>query len=316
MAPFSTEHGGAVVNAAIALRAYAEVAPGGDGYHLHSEDYDARCDAASPSDLPADGRLDLLRVGVRAIDPGPCAVRTWSDAPTGSGLGSSGSLGVALAAALHAARGNVPGAVELAEEAFHLEAEEALHPGGRQDQYAAALGGWHHFSFASEGVTSRTLAVDREFAAELGRRLLLCHTGTSRVSGTTIARVQDAWRRRDPQVTRALFRMVELADEMAAAIESGDIARVGALLSANWREQQRLDPLMCTETMAALEREMVAAGALGGKAAGAGAGGSMFFVMGDDVTRGVAIAASLGLQVIPVQWSPTGIECQPSESPC
>jgi mevalonate kinase len=59
---------------------------------------------------------------------------------------------------------------------------------------------------------------------------------------------------------------------------------------------------MRTTEMAQLEAAAAKAGALGGKAAGAGAGGCMFFVMRGDA-RGVAATTS----VLPLAWSAEGV---------
>jgi len=76
---------------------------------------------------------------------------------------------------------------------------------------------------------------------------------------------------------------------------AADSARVGELLSENWAHQQALDPRMCTEEMARLERSVTDAGALGGKAAGSGAGGCMFFLGPDDPGPVIEAARALGV---------------------
>src|SRR2546430_159771 len=70
--------------------------------------------------------------------------------------------------------------------------------------------------------------------------------------------------------------------------------------------QQTLDPGMCTPEMARLERALRAAGALGGKAAGAGAGGSMFFITGDDSAPGIAAPRAAGATVLPLRGAAGG----------
>lgn len=306
VAPFADEAGGVVVNAAIALHAHVEVELGGAGYRLRSDDLDDTLEVATVRDLPADGRLDLLKAALRLADPGPCRLRTWSEAPPGSGLGSSGALDVALMAALESTRGATPSPAEVAELGYRLEAIEAGHAGGRQDQYAAAFGGFHRFAFGSTGASVTPLQLDAEFTRALAHHIVLCYTGQSRVSGETIARVMGAFVRRDRAVVEALHQLVRIADRMADALRAGDLAQVAQLLSANWREQQRLDPGMQTHTMARLEAAMHHAGALGGKAAGAGAGGSMFFVV-PDPERAVAAARSCGSRVLSLEWAPLGI---------
>jgi D-glycero-alpha-D-manno-heptose-7-phosphate kinase len=110
-----------------------------------------------------------------------------------------------------------------------------------------------------------------------------------------------------PAVTEALLEMKELAFAMAEALASGDLERVALLLSRNWRCQQALDPGMQTDLMKKLEAAATSAGALGGKAAGAGAGGSMFFVMPDDPAPLIEAAKGLGMTVLPVEWSWEGV---------
>lgn len=304
--PFATDEGGVVVNAAIELRAHAEVIVGGDHYHLRSDDLDDQLDVAEPKEFPRDGRLELLKAALRLSDPGPCHLRTWSEAPPGSGLGSSGALDVALTAVLDAARGDHRTPVEVAEAGYRLETLEAEHAGGKQDQYAAALGGFNRLDFGAHAVGVTPLVLNEAFAEDLARHTIVCYTGTSRVSGDTITRVMLAYQRGDTQVVDSLRALVAIADRMTDALLTADLAAVGSHLSANWEQQQRLDPAMCTPDMARLESAMTSAGAIGGKAAGAGAGGSMFFVV-TDPDRAVAAALANGAQVLSFQWASQGI---------
>jgi len=306
VAPFATEVGGVVVNAAIELRATASVEPA-DAYELRSDDLGLVLHPREPADFEPNGDLDLLKAAVRMTGIGPCQVHTRSDAPPGSGLGSSGALDVALTAALAAQMGETLTPVDVAERAWQLEAVEAALPGGKQDQYAAALGGFHRFGFSAAGVETRALTLDDGFRSELAHRIVVCYTGRSRLSSATIARVMDAFVREDVVVTGALHGLAEVADSMAGALEAGDLARIGALLSRNWALQQALDAGMSTPEMNRLERLMHDAGALGGKAAGAGAGGTMFFLMGGDPARGHQAAQAAGATVLPVRWATEGI---------
>lgn len=306
--PFSAREGGVVVNAAITLRVEAEFEPGREGLLLRSEDLNQAAVARSAADLAPNGVLDLHKAALRMFPPGPGTLRTRSAVPKGSGLGSSGALDVALVAVLAELRGESVSPEELAAYGWELEVVEAGHAGGRQDQYAAALGGVHRLGFRDPVVAVERLAPDAEFMAELQRRLLICYTGQSRVSSDTISRVMGAYERGDAGVTGALREMVEIAERMAEALVSGDLLRVAELLSANWACQQRLDPGMQTPEMARLEAAMHSAGALGGKAAGAGAGGSMFFLMGDDPAAGRRAAMSAGATILDAGWSAVGVE--------
>ena len=238
---------------------------------------------------------------------GGCTLLTRTDAPPGSGLGSSGALDVALVAALSSARGETRDPFEIAETACHLEAVEAGMPGGRQDQFASSYGGFLRLTFRDPQAEVERLKLDPDFMAELARRLVLCYTGASRFSGTTIERVMRAYEQGDPSVHAALHGLRDVADAMAGALVAADFSRVGQLLSQNWRHQLALDARMSTPEMADLERAMASAGSLGGKAAGSGAGGCMFFLAPDDPSAMMAAARNLGARLLPIAWAMRGV---------
>ncbi|HEX5574379.1 MAG TPA: hypothetical protein VFX42_00795 [Gemmatimonadales bacterium] len=305
--PFSIREGGVVVTAAIQLVSHAEVRLGGSGFRLVSEDLHDQLEIADSRSLIRDGRLDLLKAGLRMLPVGACTLTTRSDAPPGSGLGSSGALDVALVAALSAARGESPDPIEIAETACRLEAVEAGIPGGRQDQFASALGGFLRLEFHDPEVEVDRLRLDTGFMADLSRRIVLCYTGASRFSGTTIERVMRAYEQGDAGVLAALHGLRQVAEEMSQALVAADSASVGRLLSDNWRHQQALDDRMRTPEMAQLENLMIEAGALGGKAAGAGAGGCMFFLAPDDPSPLLEAAKQAGIRLLPVRWAMRGV---------
>src|SRR6266576_3001181 len=112
-----------------------------------------------------------------------CTITTRCDAPPGSGLGSSGAMDVALVAALALARAEQLTAREIAEQAWYLETVEAKIPGGKQDQFAAALGGFQRLTFRDPDVGVEPITLDPAFATALARRTVLCYTGRSRVAG-------------------------------------------------------------------------------------------------------------------------------------
>ena len=302
--PFSSRAGGVVVNAALALHVTAELQLGGPLVRLVSHDLAETVECANSGGLVLDGRLNLLKAALRMFPVlGALTLETRSEVPPGSGLGSSGALDVALVSCLVAARSERIDARELAEQAWRLEVHEAGIPGGRQDQLAAALGGFHRLSFRDPDVGIEPITLDPAFAAALERQLVLCYTGRSRLSGDTIARVMSAYDRGDRTVTGALEAMKDIAFAMAEALREADLARVGALLSQNWTRQQELDPGMRTDDMARLESVMRDAGVLGGKAAGSGAGGCMFFLAPGAGTQPLEAARAAGATVLPVRWA-------------
>jgi len=308
--PFSAREGGVVVNAAIGLCAHVELELGGALLRLVSAELGETLECANSGGLVRGGKLPLLTAALRMFPVlGGFTLTTRCDAPPGSGLGSSGALGVALVGALTRARQDSMSQQDVADQAWQIETIEAQLPGGKQDQYAAALGGFHRLTFRDPDVGIEPLTLDPAFAAALERQTLICYTNKSRVSGDTISRVMGAYDRGDSKVTGALRGLKETGNAMADALRAADLARVGALLTENWKHQQALDPGMRTAEMAQLEDAAMKAGALGGKAAGAGAGGCMFFVMrGDARQAATAVAGGKdGAKVLPLSWTSEGV---------
>jgi D-glycero-alpha-D-manno-heptose-7-phosphate kinase len=308
--PFSAREGGVVVNGAIELRAHVKLALGGKLLRLVSEELGETLECANAGGLARDGKLPLLTAALRMFPVlGGFTLTTRCDAPPGAGLGSSGALGVALVGALTRARQESVTTADVADQAWQVETIEARLPGGKQDQYAAALGGFHRLTFRDPDVGIEPVTLDPAFASALERQTLICYTNKSRVSGDTISRVMGAYERGDATVTGALRGLRDAGNAMAEALRAADLARVAELLSQNWKHQQALDPGMRTAEMTQLEAAAAQAGALGGKAAGAGAGGCMFFVMRDDA-RAAAPAithAAGGARVLPLTWSLEGV---------
>jgi D-glycero-alpha-D-manno-heptose-7-phosphate kinase len=294
------------VNAAISLHVRSAVRRSAV-WHLVAQELGAHLTLDTLDDAATDQRLALHLAALRFMRPSaPVTLSSTSDVPPGSGLGSSGALGVTMAAALAADMGQVLEASDAAARAFELETRGAGIPGGRQDQYAAALGGFNCMRFRDSTVAVEPIRLDPSFADALAASTVLCYTGASRLSGGTIARVMAAYGTGHPRVTGALRAMRDVALEMHEALAGADLGRVAALLSRNWTAQQALDPGMRTAAMARLEAAMRAAGSLGGKAAGSGAGGCMFFVCRDaERARRAALAA--GAQLLPVAWAPHGV---------
>src|SRR5258706_10072181 len=149
---------------------------GGRLIRLVSEELGQELECADSGGLVLDGRLDLLKAALRMLPvQAACTITTSSDAPPGSGLGSSGAMDVALVAALAQARAERLTGREIAEQAWYLETVEAKVPGGKQDQFAAALGGFQRLTFRGPDVGIEPITLDPAFAAAIERRTALGH---------------------------------------------------------------------------------------------------------------------------------------------
>jgi D-glycero-alpha-D-manno-heptose-7-phosphate kinase len=309
VSPYAGQCGGAVVNVAIALYAHVTIRPGGREVRLSAPDLGASVTARRAEDLRADGELALLKAAVRRHAPeGGLEIMISSDAPPGSGLGGSGALGVALVAALYALSGTRRMPAEIAAAAFETETQEAGVIGGKQDQYAAALGGVQFLAFGDPEVSAARLDVPWASLRELEHHLVLCYTGVSRVSSETHHRVWQDFARGEARVRTALDGLRSCAHAMRVALERGDTGHVGAILNENWRLQQQLADGMRTDAMARLERVALEAGAEGMKACGAGAGGCEVFLArpGREYELAAALRAAGGT-VLRFTFDTTGV---------
>jgi D-glycero-alpha-D-manno-heptose-7-phosphate kinase len=275
---YCDKEGGAVVNAAIDLRVHVEFLLGARGrtIRLHAEDLGDHITIKSSDALVYDGQLDLHKAALNMMPvTGGIEVISRSDAPGGSGLGASGALDVALLAGLAQMRNDRYDPEELAEMGFQLETQELGLLGGRQDQYAAALGGFSQFRFGAEGVEIRRLSVGEDAARDLERHMVLAYTGHSHFSSATHANVWARYADGEPSVTEALDTIRELAEPAAQSLEASEWKRLAALVDRNWAAQKALDATISTAGTQAIEDAARAAGAWGLKATGAGAGGCL-----------------------------------------
>jgi D-glycero-alpha-D-manno-heptose-7-phosphate kinase len=222
---------------------------------------------------------DLTSAALRRAALGNVTVESTADFPPGAGLGGSSAVGVALQAAIAAWREETVDREELARRSRGVEVEELGVAGGWQDHYAAAFGGALALTFTHR-IDIRPLPIDDTLAAELENRCVIAYTGQSRISGTTITAVLDAYRERVPRVVAALARMAELARGMADAIGRESIDDLGSLVGEHWVHQRSLHPRITTPDIERTLSAALEAGALGGKALGASGGGCVVAIAG------------------------------------
>jgi D-glycero-alpha-D-manno-heptose-7-phosphate kinase len=292
---------GCVVNAAIDRFAHVEVLLGAGRIRLHALDLDEHVTMPSSGAISYDGTLDLHKAALNMLPvTGGIEILTRSDAPGGSGLGASGALDVALLAVLARARDERYAPEELAELGFHLETQELGLVGGRQDQYAAALGGWHRMDFGADAASVQPIVADRDVMRDLASHAVLVYTGHSHFSSVTHEAVWSAYRSGDETIGTALRNMRALAAAAADALEAADWQQLAQVVDENWVQQQHLDWSIATERTRAIERAVRDAGAWGLKATGAGAGGCLVVVCPassrEQVRRAAAAAGGTPLE--------------------
>ena len=277
--PYPATHGGAVLSATISRSARARVRARPDHeYHVESLDLMARA-AFAPHELVFNGHLDLVKAVLRELAPERGLDLTLAtDAPPGSGLGSSSALVVAMLAAVGVAGGARWSPAELAQRAYQVERIDLKIEGGMQDQYAAAFGGLNFIEFhGEEDVTLRPLQVPAETVQELERSLLLAWSGRSRTDDGILRRQVDGVLGGSARSLESLEAMKALATGMRDALLRGDLADFANGLHEGWRQKRRLASGIATPRLDELYAVGRRAGAAGGKVLGAGGGGYLLF---------------------------------------
>jgi D-glycero-alpha-D-manno-heptose-7-phosphate kinase len=310
VSPYPEEHGGMVLSATINQYAYASLRPRRDSkLTIASLDYDVVAKYDHPRRMRLDGNLDLIKVAVRALKVRRGAdLWVHSDAPPGSGLGSSSTMVVALIGVLSKWLERPLSGYEIAELAYRIERVDLKLAGGRQDQYAATFGGFNFIEFQKDATVVNPLRVEPDVISELEYRLLLCYMGQTRQSAHIIERQTSAYREGKAPVVDALHRLKAETLEMKKALLLGKVDAVGELLHEAWENKKRLDESISNSRVDQLYRLARREGAIGGKMPGAGGGGYFLFLTRFDRKHRVASALEKhGGQVVPFQFEARGL---------
>lgn len=309
VARFCQEEPGFVLNAAINLYAYVTVKElpaqeeakdygyrhrkvikdicspenGGERYgiRIYSTDFDQYVEAADIKSLEYDGNADLAKAAIKRIRISDIEITTRSTAPPGSGLGSSAAMGVALCGALVYYSGDEALPYVYAELACDIEQKELGILGGKQDQYASAIGGFNFMEFNGERVSSYNLPLKEAIISELEKHLVLVYTGKSRLSSDIHQQVTRAFLSQEKRTLLALDNLRQLAGDAMRRLLRGELIEFAKLLSENWLCQKDLHASVTNPEIDAIYNLAMKNGAVGGKACGAGGGGCLVFYCPD-----------------------------------
>ncbi len=195
----------------------------------------------------------------------------------------------------------------VAKLAYDLEAILGI-LGGKQDQYASAVGGFNFMTFG-ENVEVESLELNKNIIDELESRLVLCYTGKPRLSGNIHENVWNAYRQGIPETVTALYNLRNIAFNMRYILMSGKIGEFPELMNENWKYQKKLDSSITNEQMEELFEETFRNGVIGGKACGAGGGGCvLFFTEKNRRNNVIECIEKLGSHIIPFNFEFNGLQ--------
>ncbi len=311
--PFPAREGGCVLSATIGRYAWGTLRPRDDGrICINSFDFGVTLSYSSRRDIAYDGNMDLAKAAIRkltgAYDQG-FDLYLHSDAPAGSGLGSSSAMMVALVGLLKEWKNLSLTDYQVAELAYEIEREDLGIKGGMQDQYASAFGGVNFVEFLGDRVVVNGLKLSSDITNELEYNMLLCDTGKIRLSSNIIADQVERYERHEHDSVEALREIKRLTVEMKERMLRRQWDEFAALLHEEWQQKKRMSNRISTPELDDLYAHALECGAVAGKIAGAGGGGFMLLWCRFETKHRVADAMrARGCDVSDVALEPLGLQ--------
>lgn len=230
-------------------------------------------------------------------------VSSFCSIPTkGTGLGSSSTYTVGLCNALAKYTDTKLSKYELAEIAYFIERVRCNDSLGRQDQYAAAFGGFNCIVFKDKEINVIPVNLSTYSLQQLEDNLLFFYTGNQRNANDILQKQSES-----------ISDKVQLYDETKqltktalSALQKNKLDDFGSLLDIAWDLKKKMsdnisNPLLDEYYLTALKN-----GALGGKLLGAGSSGFLMFYAHEKHHQ--AITDALKLQRYKFNFSSQGSE--------
>jgi D-glycero-alpha-D-manno-heptose-7-phosphate kinase len=193
-----------------------------------------------------------------------------SDIPKGTGLGGSSSFTVGLLHALNRFKGIPIFPERLAREACEIEIDVLKNPIGKQDQYAAALGGMNYLRFWANGtVSSEPILIDESLILSIMNNLVFIYLGFERSASDILTDVAAQMQ----YTSQHLLKMRDITDQLHRELMKRNIDQFPLALHENWELKKQTSSRISNGHINDLYNLCISAGATAGKLLGAGAGG-------------------------------------------
>ena len=244
--------------------------------------------------------LSLLKI------QGGIEITSIADIPSkGSGLGSSSSFTVGLINVLNEYLKSPISDINLAKDACKVEIEMCKEPIGKQDQYAAAYGGFNLIEFKENGLINvKPLICKQETINKLEQNTLMFYTGINR-SASKILLNQTKNIEKSKSKQNALIKMVDLTYSLFHELKNDNISSFGEILNINWELKKSLNKDISTIFIDECYQAALKEGAYGGKILGAGAGGFLMIYAPKEKHEKIKNKLNI-LRNIPVKFHKSG----------
>lgn len=282
---YSDKYTGYVLNATISLYIHCTLIERGDEKIIFdSSDIKMYVEYDSKKFLENDGKLDLYKAIYNRLikdyikKPLSFSLHTYSDVPSGSGLGGSSTLVVGIIKAFVEWLNLPLGEYEIAHLAYEIEREDMGIVGGAQDQYAATFGGFNFMEFYDQKrVIVNPLRIKNWIMSELEARILLYFTNITREAKDIEEHKKG--KLGDEKSLNAMHAIKQDALDMKEALFKADFDKIAQILGKSWQSKKIISDIVSNDELERIYSLAMQNGAYSGKTSGAGAGGFMFFLV-------------------------------------
>ena len=321
--PYWKEYGGVVLNATIDQYAYCKIEP----YECCRKEthwvfksidlgIDEKRDFYSSDFMNyaySEGPLKLLmntyQYLTNKLEREPVKITTYVEAPPGSGLGSSSALVVALVAAITEYYGLPVGEYDIAEDAIEIEREICDLPGGKQDQFAAAFGGFNFMEFLKDGrAIVNPLRMNYKTRNMMELNTVLYYVGKPRKDSRVIENTSEGLKNSET-VLNATHKIKQACIEYKNALLTGDFDKISELMDTYWRNKLETNPHVASPEILDAYEFALQNGATAAKISGAGGGGHMvLFTKFEDRHKLISALKDKEGRVVPFKFVNHGVD--------
>ena len=311
--PYYSRYGGFVLNATIDQYAYCKVEPSREwcfkSIDLGIEEKHNLWNNVDYIDSKLKLLINSYQYLTKDVEREPVKITTYVEAPPGSGLGSSSALVVALIAAI-AEYYNVPlGEYDMAEYAIEIERKICDLPGGKQDQFAAAFGGFNFMEFLKDGRTIvNPLRLNQKTQNMMELSTVLYYVGKprkdSRVIENTAKGLVDS-----KTVLNATHEIRNACINYKRSLLMGNFNMISELMETYWRMKLETNPHVASPEILDSYDFARKNGATAAKISGAGGGGHMvLFTEFEERHRLISALKNKEGRVVPFKFVNHGVD--------
>lgn len=291
MDPYCSLYGGMVLNVTIGVYVYATVTGCQKASNVLSRDQGLEEPTQTvfnpkTTKLPLhQATFEFFRKNYENLELDSISLETYTDAPVGSGLGTSSTLVVSCIEAISRFFGLEMSKYDVAKAAQVVERQICCFAGGRQDSYSSVFGGWNFMSFSKEQNLITPIRLLGSMEKRIESELMLVNLGASRVSSKIIQEQQDGIFESGGNRIEAMHKIKGEASAMLEKLVGNDYAGFVNSFNDGWLNKKRTSKAVSNEQIDNLMSGAFQAGAVGGKVSGAGGGGFMTLLVPTEKRR-------------------------------